>query len=44
MKQELNLSKKHVQEYVKLHYVEVQTVSLQNINQLHSVQQVQYQL
>ena len=44
MKQELNLSKKHVQEDVKLHYVAGQTVSLPNINQLHSVQQVQHQL
>ena len=44
MNQELNLNKKHVQGLVKLQLVEGQTVSLQNINQLHSVQQVQHQL
>lgn len=44
MKRELKSSKRHVQEHVKQQPVEVQTVSLQNINQLHSVQQVQHQL
>ena len=44
MKRELKSSKRHVQDHVKLQPVEVQTVSLQNINQLHSVQQVQHQL